>query len=216
MEFPEGSLILTSGKVAVRLDPPRDNVKGILLTHDYAEQRMSDTGVVIGVGSGVNGVTPGVRVVVLPKHGKSIEDYTHNGKVYKGFTRLYGAAGGFSPYSPRGDKRFPATLTDWWLSIPLIIMSPEEYQPTGDWVLLKHELVDQTPAGILMPDSVFIDPRATLTAEIVAVGPKCKEITEVPERGNQFYYWEGAAKHVLGLDKDYVIVREPYVLGQKL
>ena len=215
-DAPRPEFLLTEGKVVVVCEPVRDDFKGLALSGSWSEELMADQGYVAAVGKDVD-LDVGDRVVVFPKHGKSIEDYTTvSGRVQ--FTRFFGCAGGFSPYKYRGDKRYPPTLVPWWHSIPLIIkdMEASEFQPTGDWVLLRHVLENETDTGILLSDSAFIDPRATCTAEIVALGPLCKEITDLPEPGNQFYYWEGAAKHVLGLDRDYVLVREPFVLGQRL
>ncbi len=91
--------------------------------------------------------------------------------------------------------------------------------PVGDFIALKVHQVDETPAGIVMPDGVA-DPLVTPTGTAIAVGPDCKYVKEgdlVLVNGNTVginVYHGGSGKVFVIAEKNVVGVAIPPKNGE--
>lgn len=204
------------GVVVVQIDPPdQKSSGGLYIPEVVTEDLMADIGTVVAVGEPVQhrawencDGTPychpmpnlGSRVLVLPKHGKSVEGFVRLGKKQSGFTRMYGLVGGISPWTQRGDFG-GVNHANWWESV-IMEVTTENFQPYGDWMLVQHELKETTEGGIILLENN--DLRKTVKAKVLKVGPLCKEW----KPGDTIVYHEGGCKRILGLDT--AIVREAH------
>ncbi|NOZ26071.1 MAG: co-chaperone GroES [Nitrospirae bacterium] len=97
-------------------------------------------------------------------------------------------------------------------------------RPLQDWVLLRIEKEEKTPAGIVIPDTVKERPKEGV---VVAVGPGYYEepedaaggekrfvATEV-KPGQKVLYESWAARDIKLDGEEYVLVRERNILGIK-
>lgn len=202
----------TPGTLVVQIDKAVETSSGGIFLVD-PEEDMPDVGTVVARGEKADDVPMpeiGARVLVLPKHGKSIMNFSSGGKVYRGFTRIYGHAGGFSPYMTSGDPAYQPVRVPWWVSV-VAELNENEFNPYGDWVLLRHELTDKSEGGILLKGNLR-DKRKSCKAEVLKIGARCKDIPS-DWVGKRVVYHEGSSRHVLGLDESYVIVRQDGIYG---
>jgi len=97
-------------------------------------------------------------------------------------------------------------------------------RPLHDWVLLRIEKEEKTPAGIIIPDTAKERPREGI---VVAVGPGYYEEPEDAEKGEKRFVatevnpgqkvlYEPWAANEIKLDGEaFILVRERNILGIK-
>lgn len=206
-----GGLKCLPGVVVVEIDLPEEKTEGgLYLPESVQEDWMPDVGTVVALDPllGATGcLREGSRVLVAPKTGKSVEGFVRKGRSYDGFTRFYGLAGGYSPYAQTGDPAYSARAVPWSVCVMAVIEEDGTMLPTGDWIVLKHELQETTDGGVYL--SGVRDPRTSVKGEIVSVGPSAMELSGC--EGRSVVYHEGASRHIQGLGREFVMVREPFV-----
>lgn len=214
------------GVVVVQMDLPEEKSEGgIFYTEVQVEDFMADVGAVVAVGEPLQHKqwtnkdgspfchpmpTLGAKVLVTPKHGKSVENFYRNGQAQKGFTRFYGFVGGVSPWTHRGDVASPIAI-EWWHSI-LMEVTEGNFNPYADRMLVQHEVETQTKGGIHLIDSLSRDKRKTIVASVLKTGPLCRD-TSV---GDQIVYHEGDCVPMEHLGHGMALVREAFVYGRRV
>jgi co-chaperonin GroES (HSP10) len=144
--------------VGVEMRPAPEELGGILLPEEVADQFRADVGTVVA--SGDSEVEPGDTVMVRYGDGKQIDGFACGGYQPKEQVRLYGIAGG-------NDDANDAERVPWWDSV--VAVQREAWQPTGDNVFVRRDPAPKQEGSIWLPDEEQTRPD---TGTVVAVGPR--------------------------------------------
>jgi len=163
-DIPHGIKALP-GVVVVLMDPPEEEISGILLP-DSADQDRPDSGIILAAPESY-GLTAGDHVGVLPFAGIWFRDAVFNGYRFWEI-RYYGIADLCEYDSIRQE---PTDL------IPVSLHEGQTIQecikPHADWVLLRRDPVNDQESGILLPDKAQY---RSCKATVYGVGPNTRDV----------------------------------------